>query len=283
VLRPREIAPGLEAFAARTPTLPPATQTNSYALGGREVVLVEPATPYADEQRAWIEWARGLASRGRQPIALFLTHHHADHVGGAELLARELTLPIWAHALTAERLPSLRVERRLVEGDSLVLDGPVPQRWQVLHTPGHAPGHLCLFEASAGHLLVGDMVASVGTILIEPGDGDMRVYLEQLERLARLGAALGLPAHGDPIEEPAALFRRYVAHRLMREAKVLGALAASGAAGATVAELVPAAYDDTPRDAWPLAALSTAAHLAKLERDGLARRVDDRWRAMREG
>ncbi|MCH7494106.1 cation:dicarboxylase symporter family transporter [bacterium] len=49
-----------------------------------------------------------------------------------------------------------------------MLDGPTPQRWRCLHTPGHAPGHLCLFEPSLKVLVVGDMVASVGTILIDP-------------------------------------------------------------------------------------------------------------------
>ena len=87
-MRPRELASGVSLFAARTPPLPPATDTNSYALGEREVILVEPATPYEDEQRAWVDWARGLAGTGRTPVALFATHYHSDHVGGVDVLAR---------------------------------------------------------------------------------------------------------------------------------------------------------------------------------------------------
>ena len=195
-LRPEKIVDGVEVFPVRTPTLPPATHTNSYALGEREVVLVEPATPYAEEIAAFVEWARDLKAQGRRLIALFLTHHHIDHVGGAETLARELELPLWAHALTAERLRDLEIARRLDEGESIVLDGPTPQRWEVLFTPGHAPGHLCLFERTLEQLVVGDMLASEGTILIEPGDGDMRRYLSELERLAGLDAKTALPAHG---------------------------------------------------------------------------------------
>lgn len=277
MLRPNPIGPGLQGFAARTPTLPPATHTNSYALGTRDLLLVEPATPYAEEQRAWLGWARSLVSQGRKLRAVFVTHHHVDHVGGAAALSGELGVPLWGHALTAERLPELRFERRLEDGDVITLEGQEPERWEVLHTPGHAPGHLCLLERQSGTLVVGDMVASEGTILIEPNDGDMAVYLTQLERLAALGAERALPAHGAPIEAPTALFRHYIAHRLEREGKVLEALRTAGSGGATPAELVPIAYSDTPKQAWPLAVMSLAAHLGKLVHDGAARLDEERY------
>lgn len=275
-MRPRELSSSLAMFPARTPTLPPATHTNSFALGGRDVVLVEPATPYEDEQRAWIAWARALEGQGRRLVAIVATHHHEDHVGGLDVLARELSVPVWAHDATVERLeerarPS--VTRRLADGDTFVLEGPRDESWTVLHTPGHAPGHVCLFDERSRTLVVGDMVASVGTILIAPGDGDMKTYLEQLERLAALDASVALPAHGDPIDEPAALLRKYVQHRLMREQKVLLAVRAAGEAGASSAELVPVAYDDTPARLWPIALLSLEAHLDKLEKDGRVART----------
>lgn len=265
--RPRELARSVALFAARTPTLPPATHTNSYALGARDVLLVEPATPHADEQRAWIAWARALPSTGRTPIAIVATHHHVDHVGGVDVLTRELGLPLWAHEATASHLDT-PVGRRLVDGEDVVLAGPVAERWRVLHTPGHAPGHVCLWNEEERAVVVGDMVASVGTILIEPNDGDMRVYLEQLERLAALDARVALPAHGEPIDEPTRLFRTYIAHRRMREAKVLAAVADRGEKGAMAEEVLARAYDDTPMSVWPIALLSVKAHLKKLEDDG---------------
>jgi endoribonuclease LACTB2 len=279
--RPRELFRTLQLFPVRTPTLLPATHTNSYALGEREILLVEPSTPYDDEQRAWLAWARELGSSGRSIVGILATHHHPDHVGGAGLLSRELGLPIWAHPETAKRV-DVPVARLLDDGEEIVLRGPKDERWRVLHTPGHAPGHVCLFEPRTRTAIVGDMVASVGTILIAPGDGDMAIYLDQLRRLAALDAALALPAHGEPIDAPTATFERYVTHRLMREEKILDALReltrtgegpsgtndASDASDARAEELVPVAYADTPKVVWPIAKISVDAHLEKLERDG---------------
>jgi glyoxylase-like metal-dependent hydrolase (beta-lactamase superfamily II) len=282
MIRPRELSSSVALFAAKTPTLPPATHTNSYALGlgGREVLLVEPATPYEDEQREWVAWARELASSGRKVLAIVATHHHPDHVGGAALLSKELGLPVWAHEATAARI-DVPVMRKLVDGDEIVLAGPHDETWRVLHTPGHAPGHVCLFEPRSRTAVVGDMVASVGTILIAPGDGDMAVYLAQLERLAALDASLALPAHGEPIDDPTAVFTRYVAHRKMREEKILAALVKTcadeptKARGVTAIDLVPLAYDDVSPAIWPIAKISIDAHLEKLEREGRVARVGD--------
>lgn len=131
-LRPQDVASGVSWFPARTPTLPPATHTNSYALGTRQVLLIEPATPFDDERRAWLDWARGMASQGRELVAIIATHHHSDHVGGAAFLCGELGLPLWAHARTAE-LTGLVVARELHDGDDLTLDGPTPQRRATKH------------------------------------------------------------------------------------------------------------------------------------------------------
>ena len=274
MIRPRELSRDLALFPAKTPTLPPATHTNSYALGTEEILLVEPATPYEDEQREWIAWARALASQGRKLKAIALTHHHEDHVGGLDVLSRELGVPVWAHDITAGLVGRDKIARTLVDGETITLEGD--HAWQVMHTPGHDRGHICLHNTHTQTLVIGDMAASVGTILVAPGDGDMKVYLEQLDRLARQEASLALPAHGDPIDEPTALFRKYIAHRLMRENKVFRAI--ETAPGSTDAELVPLAYDDTPAHLYPIALLSLRAHLEKLASEGRAVSREGGWR-----
>ncbi len=278
-IAPREINASLSMYAARTPTLPPATHTNSYALGGRDVVLVEPATPFESEQRAWIEWVRGLASSGRRPVAIFATHHHDDHVGGLDVLSRELDLPVWMHKETWARIGGAQPGRLLEDGDAIHLDGPTPETWTVLHTPGHTHGHLCLWNADTKTIVAGDMVASVGTILIAPGDGDMQTYLAQLDRLAKLGAAWALPAHGPAIEAPTALFREYIQERVTRERDVFQAVVDAGARGGSPEKLVGVAYADAPPHTWPIGMLSLRSHLEKLRREGRVVESDGLYRA----
>jgi endoribonuclease LACTB2 len=277
LIRPVPLQENVASFATLTPTLPPATHTQSYALGGREVLLVEPATPYDDERAEWLAWARGLESQGRAIVGIVLTHHHPDHAGGAAFFSQELGVPLWAHAITETLLPGVPIARRLDEGDVILLDGPEPMHLSVLHTPGHAAGHVCLHAESDGVLICGDMMASVGTILIHPEEGDMQRYLQELGRLERLGARVALPAHGDPVREPDVRFRAYIAHRLMREGLVLAALAKL-TGGGTLDELLPIAYADTNPAIFPIARWSLEAHLIKLLREHRVERNDDKYR-----
>ncbi len=262
------IAPGVRVVPVRTPTLPPATQTNTWVLGEHELSIVDPASPWPDEQARLLAALRALARAGRPVVRILLTHHHLDHVSGAEVLASALGVPVLAHPETRARV-AVRVDEELAP-DAVVGQGIDALRCVL--TPGHAPGHLC-FARENGVLAAGDMVAGVGTILVDPDEGDMLEYLASLERLRALAPALLLPAHGPPILRAEAKLAEYRAHRLMREARVVTALAQAR----TLDALVPLAYADTPAAVWPLAARSLRAHLDKLVKDGRVRRVGDEW------
>lgn len=253
------VLPGIRVLALRTPTLPPAAHTNVYLVGPEigPLAVVDPGSPYPDQQ-ALLD-----AALADIPIEMvLLTHHHGDHIGGAAALAERRGVPIVAHEATARRLAGIVEVTRLV-ADEEQIHGLI-----AVHTPGHAEGHLVFEHAESHAMIAGDMVAGLGTILIDPSEGDMALYLASLERMLARPPATLLPAHGPPIPDGPAKLREYLAHRRMREDRVLAALTATPA---TLDAMLPIAYGDTPRMLWPLAERSLRAHLDKLVNEGRAR------------
>jgi endoribonuclease LACTB2 len=186
-----------------------------------------------------------------------------------------LGLPLWCHARTADRLP-FAADRLLEDGELLTLEGDPTQHWRVLHTPGHARGHLCFVEERTRAAVVGDMVAGVGTIVIDPPEGDMADYLKQLARLRDLPVGTLYAAHGPPIPDGPRKLDEYLAHRRAREERILEALPGEGA-GLTLEEVVARAYADTPPFLLPVAERSALASLQKLQHEGRVQCPEDRW------
>lgn len=274
----RAVEDGVAVLPLKTPTLPPATHTNTVLLGRRRLWVVDPATPWLAPRAVLLEALAACRAQGRVPHAILLTHHHDDHVGAAAWLRGETGLPVVAHARTAELLAGrLRVDRTLAEGDVVSGSDEADDQWQVLHTPGHASGHVTLWQPLRRGMVAGDMVAATGTIIVVPPDGHMATYITQLRRLADLRPRWLVPAHGDVIDDPVAHLEHYIAHRLEREALVVAAL---DAGPADLAELTRRSYPELPAMLLPLAQRSCEAHLIKLVEDERAHpTADSGWRA----
>lgn len=260
---PQQLDAGYWVFPLRTPTLPPASATNTVIVGRRKLAVIEPATPHPDEQARLLSMLGQRLADGATLEAILITHHHSDHIGFAQALAERTGAPIMAHPETASRV-AMTVDRHLTDDTPVELDEGHALR--PVFTPGHAPGHLVFLDTGTGIAHAGDMVAGEGSILIDPDDGgDMSAYLESLERVAALGASRLVPAHGRTFEEPEAVCRQFALHRLGRERKVLAAM---GPELKTLPEILASAYADTPKMLWPLAEKSLRAHLSKLVTDG---------------
>jgi glyoxylase-like metal-dependent hydrolase (beta-lactamase superfamily II) len=264
---PFVVAPGFSVVPLRTPTLPPATHTNCVVAGHGPVVVIDPASPYSDEQD---ELLTALRESGAEVQAIWLTHHHLDHVGAATALGDALSVPIAAHPATAKRLEGhVVVSEMLYEGDTVDLGG---LELEVLHTPGHARGHLAFRDVARRIVVAGDLVAGQGTIVIDPPEGDMRDYLATLGRLISDGVGPIIPAHGPAIPDGEAKLLEYIAHRMAREEQLEAALRKRESAYAI--DLVPGTYPEIPAMFHPLAARQVLAHLLKLEAEGKVDRPD---------
>ncbi len=268
-----EFQEGIRLFPVRTPTLPPATHTNCYLLGNGQLVIVDPGAADSAEVERLLSFVTALRSDGLVPCAVFLTHHHADHIGGAMAVKQRLGIPVWCHERTADRLP-FRADRIFRDGEVLEVDGSPPMRFAILHTPGHARGHLCLVDERSKAAIVGDMVAGFGTIVIDPPEGDMSDYLAQLRRLKDLPVRTLYPAHGPVIPDGPGKLAEYLAHREQREQMVLEAIRAGDG---TVGDIVRRAYSDVAELMHPIAERSTQAILLKLLREGRLAREGERY------
>ena len=252
---------GVNIIPIPTPTLPPATHTNCVVVGEEELYVVDPSPADAEQQAHLKKHLDQLLAQGGTIAAVLLTHSHEDHMGAAEFLRDTYGAPIWAHA--AADVP-FTIDRELADGDVLTAKGNPEWRLRCLHTPGHAPDHLCYLEESTRTLLCGDMMANPGTILVSPEfGGDMTQYIESLEGLLDEDFVFTVPAHGLPTwgRTGKELVRELIAHRHEREAKIQAAL---DAGANSIKAVLEEAYDDTPREAWPLAEHQLKAHLIRM-------------------
>jgi glyoxylase-like metal-dependent hydrolase (beta-lactamase superfamily II) len=111
------------------------------------------------------------------------------------------------------------------------------------------------------------MVSGASTIVIDPPEGNLALYLASLQRLADLPATTIYPAHGSPLSDGPGKLREYLAHRLDRERQILAAL---DRGLGRPEEIVPAVYTDTPPLLYPVAERQVQAHLEKLVAEGKA-------------
>ncbi len=207
---------------------------NAYLITGRRrTVLVDTGLPSSYAGLA--DALRGIGHPPEEIDLVVLTHEHADQVGGAAFLPGRAI--IGAHPLAANKLnlqdsfamisgvigedvPPFHIDLFLPEGSEFDAD---PFHFQVMHTPGHTSGSLCLVDAAQEVLICGDMFHSGGDMGGIFPSGNISDYIASLERLRRLRLRLALPAHGPVSESPeadteTALLR---AHALLRDTRAL--------------------------------------------------------------
>jgi glyoxylase-like metal-dependent hydrolase (beta-lactamase superfamily II) len=219
---------GITRIRAANPSPLTLDGTNTYVVAGAWVVDPGPADV------SHLDAVRRAAKDDIEGVVL--THSHADHAEGAELLGAPVTLPR--------------------DGESV---GP----FRAVGTPGHSADSACLIFGRA--CFTGDTVLGLGSVFIAPGEGALSAYLDSLRRLRELDLEVLCPGHGPYVWDPAAKLDEYIAHRLDRERRVVEALD-SGLR--TRDELLDAAWPDAPARLRAAAALTLAAHLEKLAEEG---------------
>ena len=271
---PRELAPGVVRIVANNPGPFTFKGTNTYLVGNGELALIDPGPDDPAHLQAI------LAVIGKRKLShVVITHTHRDHTDGMPALlaatgaktagfgrlARERgtkrTSPSGGEFVDQDFAP----DARLGDGSRLAGDG-----WalEALHTPGHAPDHLCLALAGTRILFSGDHVMGWNTSVIAPPEGSMSDYMAALARLQERSDEVYFPGHGGQIAEPQRLVKAFLLHRRMREQAIFECIR-SGTG--TVRAIVPVIYRDLNPKLVNAASLSVLAHVEHLIARGLVR------------
>ncbi|KAB2939939.1 MAG: MBL fold metallo-hydrolase [Hyphomicrobium sp.] len=244
--------------------------TNTYLVGDRSLAVIDPGPADAAHLAAIL-----AAAAGRPITHIFSTHAHRDHVDGIAALAAATGARTYAYRRSeiphggagdaeAEYVghgftPNVHLKHGdMVAGEDWTL--------AALHTPGHAPDHLCLALKERGVVFSGDHVMAWNTSVVAPPEGRMSDYLRSLELLLERDERLLLPGHGGPIEESRRTVKAYLLHRKWREQAILDAVRKGTN---TVRTLLPVIYRDLDESVVGAATLSLRAHIDHLAERGL--------------
>lgn len=154
----------------------------------------------------------------------------------------------------------------LAEGDIIDLGA---YRFEVLHTPGHSPGHISLFDRQSGILFGGDLVGDV-VAWYTPASGGVTGYLASLDKIERCEPRVILPSHGAVVNDPAAKIEEVRARLLSRQDKILGIISEGPI---PFYDLVCRAFPNEMIRFFPGTGI-TESHVQKLVGEGKVRRSE---------
>ena len=195
-----------------------ANNGNSYAIRTDETVcLIDPGHEAFLPQLFQSMGADGISSHDVKSV--ILTHGHPDHMEGGLTLKRQgarvgihkeeeayiLEMGPYLARMLGIEMPEVSFDFFLQEGE-LSIGG---ERFQVLHTPGHSPGHICLFWEEPGILFSGDLVFPQGVGRTDFPGGDGNLLKQSIRRCRSLGARMLMPGHGEPICDAEAVEKNF--------------------------------------------------------------------------
>lgn len=264
----RELYPGIQRIVANNPGPFTYKGTNTYIVGkGTELALIDPG-PEDDAHFNAIMAAIG----SNRLTAILVTHTHRDHVDGLPRLQKatgartggfgrtskargtRTTSPSGTEFVDEDFKPDIALE----DGSSYQGEGFA---LSALHTPGHAPDHLCFALDGTSLLFSGDHVMSWNTSVVAPPEGNMAAYMRSLDKLLGRSDEAFLPGHGGRLYQPQRVVKAFIVHRQMRERAILDCIKGGHA---TISEIVPIVYRGLDSRLLKAASLSVAAHVEHL-------------------
>lgn len=184
-------------------------EENTYLLYGdsKECIIVDPGCGKKSEQTVLADY---ITQHELTPIILVNTHCHIDHVLGNAWVSDVYNLSLFAHELEKTTLqmqemvaqmyglaylPSPPIGAFLKEGEFIATSDAL---WKILFVPGHAPGHICLYNAEEGICISGDTLfdGSIGRTDLPGGHHDTLISKIKTELFTLPEDTIVFPGHG---------------------------------------------------------------------------------------
>ena len=257
-----EIAPNVHLIPVEAYKVFGMYAPNIYLVVGKEAILIDSGYHDKELPETILEYLNSLVKSNLSHI--LITHPHPDHIGGCQRI-REITgANVVIHSCSTEQAgrQGLEADTSVEDGDILNVGG---MEIEIIHTPGHTSGNMCLYLKKEGILFTGDHVLGVGTTVIDLTDGDMAKYVDSLKKLLSYDFSLICPGHGPLIRNPELKIKELIAHRLEREQQVLACL---NTHRNSISNMVSRIYPELDNRLRGMAEMQILAHLAKLVEEG---------------
>jgi len=263
---------GLMRLTAPNPSPMTYKGTNTYILGQKELLVIDPGPKSKTHLRNLLE----IIPPNAKVTHILVTHSHLDHSELAPTLSKILNAPTFSfgRALDGQSDNMKNISKMGLVSESTGVDMEfvsdyflqdkekiISSEWEILvhHTPGHLCNHVCYQYFDT--LFTGDHVMGWSTSVISPPEGDVSQFINSCKKIHKLKCQKFYPGHGPPIENPNGRIAELIEHRKKREIEIQNFLVNNEA---TISQITKNVYWDIDEKLLSLASRNVKAHLIDL-------------------
>ena len=160
-----------------------------------------------------------------------------------------------------ERMKDAKVGRAVRDGETLSLGD---MTLEFIHAPGHTYGSLAVFIRESRALFTGDTIMGIGTSVVNPGEGEIGLFLQTMDKFLRYNPSVIYPGQGPIVKDPRVKINELIQHRKEREQQIVDLLKKGPQ---TVDQIVGALYTGLSERLMNLAKNQVKSHLIKLQNE----------------
>lgn len=263
---------GLMRLTAPNPSPMTYKGTNTYILGQKELIIIDPGPNSKTHLRNLLE----VIPPNAKVTHILVTHSHLDHSELAPTLSKIVNAPTFAfgRALDGQSNNMKNICKMGLVSESFGIDMEfvphyflqvkekiISSEWEIVvhHTPGHLCNHVCYQYFDI--LFTGDHVMEWSTSVISPPEGDVSQFINSCKEINKLQCQKFYPGHGLPVENPSGRIAELIEHRKKREIEIHNFLINNEA---TISQITKNVYLDIDQKLLSVASRNVKAHLIDL-------------------